>query len=133
MINFLDQVFSSLLILIKYNPTQDKTNVFEPNININGIKLFFEDVKVPKSNLLGEEGMGFKYMMTEVARERVSMAVESIGTVEGVLEKTIQYVQEVVLVYPLHRQLITLLYFGQLPALAHSLMILYFLRLIPQA
>jgi len=30
--------------LIKYNPTQDKTNVFEPNININNIKLFFEDV-----------------------------------------------------------------------------------------
>ncbi|MGB0881931.1 MAG: ligand-binding sensor domain-containing protein [Vicingaceae bacterium] len=30
--------------LIKYNPTQDKTNVFEPSININNIKLFFEDV-----------------------------------------------------------------------------------------
>ena len=30
--------------LIKYNPTKDKTNVFEPNININNLKLFFEDV-----------------------------------------------------------------------------------------
>jgi ligand-binding sensor domain-containing protein/two-component sensor histidine kinase len=30
--------------LVKYDPTQDKTNVFEPNININNIKLFFEDI-----------------------------------------------------------------------------------------
>jgi two-component sensor histidine kinase/ligand-binding sensor domain-containing protein len=30
--------------LIKYNPTQDKTNVFEPKINIDNIRLFFEDV-----------------------------------------------------------------------------------------
>jgi ligand-binding sensor domain-containing protein/two-component sensor histidine kinase len=30
--------------LVKYNPTQDKTNVFEPNIHINNVKLFFEDI-----------------------------------------------------------------------------------------
>ncbi len=30
--------------VIKYDPTQDKTNVFEPNIHINNLKLFFEDV-----------------------------------------------------------------------------------------
>ncbi len=30
--------------LVKYNPAQDKTNVFEPNIHINNLKLFFEDV-----------------------------------------------------------------------------------------
>lgn len=57
-------------------------------------ELFFEDVKVPKSNLLGEEGMGFKYMMTELARERVCMAVEAIGAVAGVLDKTVEYVTE---------------------------------------
>lgn len=57
-------------------------------------ELFFEEVKVPKENLLGKEGMGFKYMMTELARERLSIAIESIGTVEGILEKTIQYTTE---------------------------------------
>ncbi len=57
-------------------------------------ELFFEDVKVPKTNLLGEEGKGFKYMMTELARERVCMAVEAIGSVAGVLDKTVQYVTE---------------------------------------
>lgn len=57
-------------------------------------ELFFEDVKVPKSNLLGEEGMGFKYMMTELARERACMAVEAVGSVAGILDKTIQYVTQ---------------------------------------
>ena len=57
-------------------------------------ELFFEDVKVPKSQLLGEEGKGFKYMMADLPRERIGIAIESIGTAEGVLEKTIQYVTE---------------------------------------
>jgi len=56
--------------------------------------LFFEDVKVPKSKLLGEEGMGFKYMMADLPRERIALAVESIGSVLGILDQTISYVQE---------------------------------------
>ncbi len=57
-------------------------------------ELFFEDVKVPKDNLLGEEGMGFKYMMADLPRERIGIAVESLGSAIGVLEKTLQYVTE---------------------------------------
>ncbi len=57
-------------------------------------ELFFEDVKVPKSNLLGEEGKGFKYMMVELPRERLTIALEALGSAIGVLEKTLQYVTE---------------------------------------
>ena len=57
-------------------------------------ELFFEDVKVPKSKLLGEAGMGFKYMMSDLPRERVALAVESMGSVVGIFEKTMQYVQD---------------------------------------
>jgi len=57
-------------------------------------ELFFEDVKVPKSKLLGEEGMGFRYMMSDLPRERIALAVESMGSVMGILEKTLTYVQE---------------------------------------
>ncbi len=57
-------------------------------------ELFFEDVKVPKSKLLGQEGMGFKYMMADLPRERIGIAVESLGSAIGILEKTIQYVTE---------------------------------------
>ena len=57
-------------------------------------ELFFEDVKVPKSSLLGEEGMGFRYMMNDLPRERVGIALESLGSAIGVLEKTLEYVTE---------------------------------------
>jgi acyl-CoA dehydrogenase len=54
-------------------------------------ELFFDNVKVPKDNLLGEEGQGFKIMMTELARERLSVALAAIGGAEGAIEKTIVY------------------------------------------
>ncbi|MBJ2174423.1 acyl-CoA dehydrogenase family protein [Aureibaculum sp. A20] len=54
-------------------------------------ELFFDNVKVPKENLLGEEGLGFKIMMTELARERLTVALNAIGGTEGAIEKTIAY------------------------------------------
>src|SRR5690554_2955983 len=45
-------------------------------------ELFFDNVKVPKENLLGKEGEGFKIMMTELARERLSVALAAIGRSE---------------------------------------------------
>lgn len=57
-------------------------------------EVFFEDVKVPKSQLLGEEGKGFIYMMTELPRERMTIATAAVGAVDGALMETIQYCQE---------------------------------------
>jgi len=54
-------------------------------------ELFFDNVKVPKGNLLGEEGSGFKIMMTELARERLSVAIASIGGAEGSIVDTVEY------------------------------------------
>ena len=57
-------------------------------------ELFFEDVKVPKEQLLGAEGMGFIQMMTELPRERLTIALSAIGAVRGALEHTVEYTQE---------------------------------------
>lgn len=57
-------------------------------------ELFFEDVKVPKENLLGEERKGFIYMMTELARERLDVAVQSIAGSRKAINDTIKYVSE---------------------------------------
>ena len=54
-------------------------------------ELFFKDVKVPKENLLGEEGKGFYYMMESLPKERLSIAAGSIAVIEYVLDLTIQY------------------------------------------
>ncbi len=57
-------------------------------------EMFFKDVKVPKENLLGEEGKGFYYMMESLPKERLSIAAGSIAVIEFVLELTIQYCHE---------------------------------------
>ncbi|MBL0309331.1 MAG: acyl-CoA dehydrogenase family protein [Bacteroidetes bacterium] len=57
-------------------------------------ELFFENVKVPKENLLGKVGEGFAYMMTELAQERLIVGLMAIAAAEGVLESTIQYTKD---------------------------------------
>lgn len=56
-------------------------------------ELFFEDVKVPKENLLGKEGEGFKYLMTELAQERLVVALAALALGEYMLTATIEYVK----------------------------------------
>ena len=57
-------------------------------------ELFFEDVIVPKENLLGKEGEGFKYLMTELAQERLVVALAAVALGEYMLRETITYVKQ---------------------------------------
>ena len=57
-------------------------------------ELFFQDVKVPKENLIGEEGLGFIYLMQALPQERLGIAISSICSAEYVLKETIEYVKE---------------------------------------
>ena len=57
-------------------------------------ELSFEDVKVPVSNLLGEEGKGFSYLMRQLAQERLSVGVSAVAACETALEITLEYCKE---------------------------------------
>lgn len=57
-------------------------------------ELIFRDCKVPKENLLGEEGKGFKYAMATLDGGRIGIAAQALGIAEGALDKTIKYVKE---------------------------------------
>lgn len=57
-------------------------------------ELIFRDCKVPKENLLGEEGKGFKYAMATLDGGRIGIAAQALGIAEGALEKTIKYVKQ---------------------------------------
>lgn len=57
-------------------------------------ELFFEDMRVPKSALLGEEGKGFAYLMNELPQERLLIADQAIAACEAVFELTRSYVKE---------------------------------------
>ncbi|MGH8560367.1 MAG: acyl-CoA dehydrogenase family protein [Nevskiales bacterium] len=54
-------------------------------------ELFFKDVRVPKSNLLGHPGMGFVMLMQELAWERLMIAITSIAGAEASLKHTLEY------------------------------------------
>ena len=55
-------------------------------------ELFFDEVRVPASAMLGEEGRGFELMMTKLAQERLAQAIRSATVAETVGEWTVDYV-----------------------------------------
>lgn len=57
-------------------------------------ELFFDDLVIPGMALLGDENQGFAYLMQELPRERLGVATQAIGSAEGALALTIDYVQQ---------------------------------------
>ena len=57
-------------------------------------ELFFDEVRVPVANLLGEENRGFAQLMHEIPRERLSIATVSMGAAQKAFDITVQYVKD---------------------------------------
>jgi acyl-CoA dehydrogenase len=57
-------------------------------------ELFFADLRVPVANRLGNEGEGFKMLMTKLAQERLTQAVRSICVAEAAIGWTVTYTKE---------------------------------------
>ena len=57
-------------------------------------ELFFNEARVPMTNILGEEGKGFVYLMQELAWERLQVAISAVASMEAALEWTIDYAKE---------------------------------------
>lgn len=57
-------------------------------------ELFFDQVRVPAQNLLGEEGRGFAYLMQELPWERLQIALTGVAAAQAALEWTIQYTRD---------------------------------------
>jgi len=57
-------------------------------------ELFFNDVRVPVANRLGDEGKAFHYLTSNLAQERLSIAVTGVAAARGALKWTVDYVKE---------------------------------------
>jgi alkylation response protein AidB-like acyl-CoA dehydrogenase len=57
-------------------------------------ELFFEDIRIPAENLVGEVGQGFVHMMNLLPQERLSVSVINIAHVAQILDETITYTKE---------------------------------------
>ena len=69
----------------------------EPKLGIRAsatCELFFEDMKVPVENVLGEPGMGFKIAMSVLDAGRIGIAAQALGVAEAALEASIRWARE---------------------------------------
>ncbi|MDP1840303.1 MAG: acyl-CoA dehydrogenase family protein [Reyranella sp.] len=57
-------------------------------------ELFFEGVRVPVTNRLGDEGRGFAYLMQELPRERLLIGIGAVAAMEAVLDWTLAYTKD---------------------------------------
>ncbi len=57
-------------------------------------ELIFNNVKVPKENLLGKEGMGFKIAMQTLDGGRIGIAAQALGIAQGAIDETVPYVKQ---------------------------------------
>ncbi|MDH1440450.1 acyl-CoA dehydrogenase family protein [Pseudomonas sp. GD03721] len=57
-------------------------------------ELFFENLRVPASSMLGEEGKGFQLMMTKLAQERLAQAIRSATVAEHIVDITLEYTMQ---------------------------------------
>ena len=56
--------------------------------------IYFEDVRVPLANTIGEEGMGFVYQMLQFQQERLAGAVGALVPLETAIQETVEYCRE---------------------------------------
>jgi acyl-CoA dehydrogenase len=63
-------------------------------INHNSTEVFFDGLKVPFENLIGEEGKGFRYILDGMNAERTAVAAEAIGDGRWLLNKAVAYANE---------------------------------------
>lgn len=57
-------------------------------------ELIFEDCRIPKENLLGKEGKGFKLAMKTLDGGRIGIASQALGIAEGAIDETVKYTSE---------------------------------------
>ena len=81
-------------------PTNTPGISFSEKLNKLGMRssdtaqVFFDDVRVPQRNLIGEEGHGFIYQMLQFQEERLFAAAGSLKAMEDCISKTIDYTRE---------------------------------------
>jgi len=57
-------------------------------------EMFFEDVRVPQSNCLGQEGKGFTYLMSQLPQERLSIAIAAHAAAQRAFDEAVRFTKE---------------------------------------
>lgn len=57
-------------------------------------EVFFDNLRIPAENMIGEEGKGFRYILSGMNSERILIASECIGDAKWLIDKSVQYAKE---------------------------------------
>lgn len=71
-------------------PKENKLGIRSSDTNT----LLFNDVKVPKSNRIGEDGFGFKFAMSTLNGGRIGIASQALGIAQGAFERSVEYAKQ---------------------------------------
>src|SRR5690606_10072148 len=85
------------IFLVDVNEAVKKGMEVRPILNMvnhETNELFFDDLEIPEENLIGEEGKGFKYILTGLNAERTLIAAECIGDGYWFIDRVTKYVSE---------------------------------------
>ncbi|ACL61546.1 acyl-CoA dehydrogenase family protein [Methylobacterium nodulans] len=85
------------IFLVDLHEAQKKGMTVRPILNMvnhETNELFFDDLEIPAENLIGEEGQGFKYILTGLNAERTLIAAECIGDGYWFIDKVSAYAKE---------------------------------------
>ncbi|MDZ5431941.1 acyl-CoA dehydrogenase family protein [Pseudomonas fluorescens] len=63
-------------------------------MNHNSCEVFFDNMRVPAANLIGEEGKGFRYILSGMNAERILIAAECVGDAKWFTEKSVGYAND---------------------------------------
>ena len=88
------------VFLVDMNAAKNKGLTIRPietMMNHSTTEVFFEDMAVPTENLIGEEGKGFRYILSGMNAERLLIAAECIGDAKWFIDKASAYAKERVL------------------------------------
>lgn len=82
---------SALLVDLSEAKSSIRARPIKTMINHETAELFFDDLRVPVANLIGEEGRGFRYILSGMNAERLLVASEQLGTGFWFIERAAQY------------------------------------------
>ncbi len=85
---------SVFLVDLKENKDRIEVKPLDVMINHHTNALFFDNVEVPAANLIGEEGMGFRYIIDGWNAERILVAAEAVGDGRWFVERAAKYASE---------------------------------------
>lgn len=84
-------------ILVEKGTPGFSVGKIEEKMGIHGsetVELIFDECRVPKENLIGKEGQGFKIAMTALDGARIGVAAQALGIAERALDESVKYMKE---------------------------------------